>query len=425
MIAAGPFGSAVSAKYFVDHGTPMIRGSNLSTDVGVPMVEDEYVYLPDELVKKFPRAMASAGDLIFTCWGTIGQVGWISPRSKFPRYLVSNKQMRLRPNPEICNSQYLYYFFASELGQAEIMERSIGSSVPGFNLTGLRTIKVPLPPLSEQRAIAATLGALDDKIELNRKMNATLEAMARALFRDWFVDFGPTRAKMEGRAPYLSPDLWALFPDRLDDEGKPEGWESGTLSDLVSFNPKEALRKGTEAPYLDMAALPTQGANHVEPTQRAFASGSKFRDGDTLLARITPCLENGKTCLVHGLGQETVAWGSTEFIVMRTRPPLPPAFGYLLARDEDFRSAAIRSMTGTSGRQRATVDAIANRPFTVPPQEIMFAFQACVNALFKRIASNERESRTVAQTRDLLLPRLLSGELRVADIASSEKETAA
>ena len=289
----------------------------------------------------------------------------------------------------------------------------------------IEKFEIPAVPLSEQRTIAATLGALDDKIELNRKMNTTLEAMARALFRDWFVDFGPTRAKMEARAPYLSPDLWALFPERLDDEGKPEGWESGAVSELVSFNPKESLRKGTEAPYLDMAALPTQGANHVEPTQRAFSSGSKFRDGDTLLARITPCLENGKTCLVHGLGQETVAWGSTEFIVMRPMPPLPPAFGYLLARDEDFRNAAIRSMTGTSGRQRATVDAIANRPFTVPPREIMLAFGAFVNALFERITSNERESRTLAHTRDLLLPRLMSGELRMADFNTAERETAA
>ncbi len=106
--------------------------------------------------------------------------------------------------------------------------------MPKLTQGNLLRLPVLTPPLPEQRAIAATLGALDDKIELNRKMNATLEAMARALFRDWFVDFGPTRAKSAGTAPYLSPDLWSLFPERLDDEGKPEGWEVSNLASILT-----------------------------------------------------------------------------------------------------------------------------------------------------------------------------------------------
>ncbi|MRH21910.1 restriction endonuclease subunit S [Rhodovulum strictum] len=408
----------MKADTYTELGVPVVRGTNISD---TRAWKGDWVHIPEELAERMKRCLVFAGDLVLPHRGSIGEVA-IIPDDERGRYFISSSLMKITLDREKIEPLFCYYFLRSAEGRSEILRFSSSVGTPGIGqpLTSLRQFKVPVPPLPEQRAIAATLGALDDKIELNRKMNATLEAMARALFRDWFVDFGPTRAKAEGRAPYLSPDLWSLFPDRLDAEGKPEGWETGTLSGLVSFNPKEALRKGTEAPYLDMAALPTQGANHAEPTQRAFASGSKFRDGDTLLARITPCLENGKTCLVHGLGQETVAWGSTEFIVMRTRPPLPPAFGYLLARDEDFRSAAIRSMTGTSGRQRATVDAIANRPFTVPPQEIMFAFGACVNALFERIARNERESRTLAQTRDLLLPKLMSGEFRVTETETEQ-----
>src|SRR5208282_1982445 len=99
-----------------------------------------------------------------------------------------------------------------------------GTVAERLNMPTIRALPVAVPPIAEQRAIASVLGALDDKIELNRRMNETLEATARAIFKDWFVDFGPTRAKQEGRAPYLAPDIWPLFPDRLDDEGKPEGW---------------------------------------------------------------------------------------------------------------------------------------------------------------------------------------------------------
>src|ERR1700737_2348759 len=115
---------------------------------------------------------------------------------------------------------FLYYWFSGPAGQADILSGSIGSSVPGFNLGQLRKMKVPLPSMKEQHNIVSILGALDDKIDLNRRMNETLEAMARATFKDLFIDFGPTRAKMEGRAAYLAPEIWALFPDRLGNGGK-------------------------------------------------------------------------------------------------------------------------------------------------------------------------------------------------------------
>ena len=206
--------------------------------------------------------------------------------------------------------------------------------------------------LPEQKSLAEFVSSLDDKIELNRRMNGTLETMARAIFKDWFVDFGPTRAKMEGGTPYLKPGIWALFPDRLDDEGKPEGWSASHVGSICEFNPPERIAAGIPAPYLEMAALPTEGSIHSEPVPRVFSAGTKFRDGDTLLARITPCLENGKTTYVRGIGESVVGWGSTEFIVLRPKPPLPREFGYLLARDRAFREHAIQSMTGTSGRQR-------------------------------------------------------------------------
>jgi type I restriction enzyme, S subunit len=163
---------------------------------------------------------------VFTAAGSLGQVGLIPKAARFPRYIISNKQLRARLDRKQIDPLFAFYWFSSKEMVAYVQQRNTGSSVPLINLSVLRSLPLPLLRLHFPSSALSPhiLGALDDKIDLNRRMNETLEAMARALFKDWFVDFGPTRAKMEGRDPYLAPELWALFPDRLDDEGKPEGW---------------------------------------------------------------------------------------------------------------------------------------------------------------------------------------------------------
>jgi len=279
------------------------------------------------------------------------------------------------------------------------------------NWQSLQDCEITELSASERERIGFTLGTLDDKIELNRQTNETLEALARALFKDWFVDYGPTRAKAEGREPYLPPGYWDLFPDALDDEDKPAGWEFCELQAIVELNPREPLKKGEQAPYIDMAALPTSGSISDPPISRAYSSGMRFRNGDTLLARITPCLENGKTAFVQSLPENDVGWGSTEFIVLRVRSHVPKAWTYLLARDPRFRTYAIQSMTGTSGRQRARTEAIATYPVINPTVPIWEAFGDLIGPIFDRIKAVGEESNTLAQTRDLLLPKLMSGEI--------------
>jgi type I restriction enzyme S subunit len=275
-----------------------------------------------------------------------------------------------------------------------------------------------------RRAIAHILGTLDDKIELNRRMSETLEHMARALFKSWFVDFDPVRAKMEGRwrrgqsLPGLPAHLYDLFPARLVDSelGRiPEGWEVATLPQLIEVNPSRPLRKGQIAPYLDMANMPTHGHAPDEVIERPFGSGMRFINGDTLVARITPCLENGKTAFVDFLQDGQVGWGSTEYIVLRPKPPLPEAFAYCLARSDGFREFAIQSMTGTSGRQRVQADSLAHFQMPRVPQPTAEAFGRAIRPLFVRSSAAVRESRTLAALRDALLPKLISGELRVKD----------
>jgi type I restriction enzyme S subunit len=293
---------------------------------------------------------------------------------------------------------------------------NVGAVFNSLKCADVPNFELPIPPMEVQQEMCVLLDAIDDRIELNRRMNETLEAMARAMFKDWFVDFGPTRAKAEGRAPYLAPEIWNLFPDAFDDEDKPVGWLCHPACDLFEFNPRESVKKGTNAPYLDMAALPTIGAVPDAPTRREYKSGSKFRDGDTLFARITPCLENGKTAYVFGLGDDVIGAGSTEFIVIRSRAPLPQSAGYLLARDPEFRAHAERSMTGTSGRQRANAESLSRYEITAPDDDgIWKALGDLIDPMMTKVIANAYESRTLTQTRALLLPTLMSGEIRLRE----------
>ena len=330
-----------------------------------------------------------------------------------------------------CDVRFIEYLF--RILRANIQHENVGtgSVQDNINLQTLSRLRFSIPPLSEQRSIAHILGTLDDKIELNRRMNETLEEMARAMFKSWFVDFDPVRAKMEGRwrpgesLPGLPAHLYDLFPDRLVDSelGEiPEGWEVKALRDVVELNPPETLRKGTMAPYLDMAALPTSGSNADEPVLRAFSSGTRFRNGDTLLARITPCLENGKTAFIQSLPKDIVGWGSTEFIVMRPIEPVPAEYGYLLGRDPAFRECAVQSMTGTSGRQRVQVDALAPYPLPSPPVGTWSAFGLLTAGLLGRVEENRREIAVLSAQRDALLPRLVSGEVGVEDRNAQKNE---
>ncbi len=194
-LATGPFGSAISSRHFTEHGIPVIRGSNLSQDVGTRLNDDGLVFVSERKAREFSRSLVKPGDLVLTCWGTIGQVGLIDDRSLFQEYVISNKQMKLTPDTRKTDGLFLYYLFSSPSVRNEILNQGIGSSVPGFNLGQLRAMTLTLPPLPEQHTIAHILGTLDDKIELNRRMNETLEEMARALFKSWFIDFDPVHAK--------------------------------------------------------------------------------------------------------------------------------------------------------------------------------------------------------------------------------------
>ena len=194
----------------------------------------------------------------------------------------------------------------------------------------------------------------------------------------------------------------------------PKGWRMIALADAFEINPSRSLKKGAIGAYLDMASLATSGHSVEPPVQRGFGSGTKFRNGDTLLARITPCLENGKSAFVDFLAEDQVGWGSTEFIVLRPRAPLPVYLGYLLCRHPPFREHAIHSMSGTSGRQRVQNDVLGRYSLAQPTEAIALAFADIVAPIQAAIARNHATSATLAALRDTLLPRLISGQIRLS-----------
>ena len=316
---------------------------------------------------------------------------------------------------------FLYYCMASQSFVDFADSGSEGTRMPRAKWEWVSRYKIPFPPLQNQRRIAHILGTLDEKIELNRRMNETLEATARAIFKSWFVDFDPVKAKIEGRKPpYIDTETAALFPSAFQDSPlgtTPKGWKIVPLPEAIEVNPRRVLKKGTIAPYLHMNNLPTQGHRPYNWWYREFNSGTKFINGDTLLARITPCLENGKTGFVDFLDGDEVGWGSTEYIIFRPKPPLPVEFGYYLARSDNLRMFAIHNMTGSTGRQRVPASCFDYYQFSVPTTPVAQRFGEIVKPFMKKIRENSEQSHTLAQTRDTLLPKLLSGEIRVDDAA--------
>ena len=414
------------ATYSPKEGWPFINYLETGNITENRISEIQQLETGKDKIPSRARRKVKAGDIVYST---------VRPNQKHfgllkrlpEKFLASTGFAVLRGRDGIADTGFLYWFLAQDhiVDYLHSIAENSTSAYPSIRPNDLEQLTLSLPPLQEQRAIAHVLGTLDDKIELNRRMNETLEAMARALFKSWFVDFEPLRAKMEGRwrrgesLPGLPADLYDIFPEGLapSELGEiPEGWEVRTLGEVVELNPREPMKRGTLAPYLEMADLPTSGCSPENVILREFKSGTRFRNGDTLFARITPCLENGKTAFVQSLPKDAVGWGSTEFIVMRSNLPVPPEFTYLLARDNAFRAHSIMSMTGTSGRQRARTEAISSYLLAYPPVDVWSAFSSQVKPIFEIIELNRRESLGLAAQRDVLLPQLVSGEVRVGEV---------
>ena len=380
-LISGPFGSNISSRFFVSSGVPVIRGNNLSLDVGIRFIDCGFAYITQEKALEL-GTWAKKDDLVFTAVGTIGQVGILEGKQKYSEYIISNKQLRLTVDSYKLLPRFAYYWFTSPFMQENIISQNTGSSVPLINLGILRALPVPIPPLPEQKAIAAVLSSLDDKIDLLHRQNATLEAMAEALFSRLFI-------------------------------AAASGKNLSAITEWISFNPKRSIAKGYIAPYLEMSNVNTTTFHPSDIAYKEFSSGMQFLNGDTLLARITPCLENGKTCYVTFLENEQVGWGSTEYIVMRSNASLHPFFSYCLAKTDDFRGYAENCLTGSSGRQRVDAEHLKQYEIVSPTEQSIEEFNDLATSIVPKLHNNFVQIRTLEKLRDTLLPKFMSGEVRV------------
>jgi type I restriction enzyme S subunit len=317
---------------------------------------------------------------------------------------VNNHAHIVRGNGE-SDTRFLMY----ALSAADISGYLTGSTMPKLTQGNLNRIPLLAPPLIEQRAIAHILGTLDDKVELNQRMNETLEAMARALFKSWFVDFDPVRAKVEGRDPGLPQPLADLFPDSFEDSelGEiPRGWGTGCVDDLA------AISSGKRP-----------GARHSEASAEANVPlwGGNGPMGFVPSALIEhPILLTGRVGTLGVVFRVTMpCWPSDNTLIIRAKDEA--AFEYLLFQ---LRQIDFRSLNRGSTQPLLTQTDLKVQPLVFPPAALLAHFHGATCRLYRRVDEVQAESRTLAALRDALLPKLISGELRLKDAEKWIQEAA-
>ncbi|MDT8320997.1 MAG: restriction endonuclease subunit S [Xanthomonadales bacterium] len=311
--------------------------------------------------------------------------------------------------------RFIEYLFRHLRRQIQHENVGTGSVQDNINLQTLDRLALRVPELPEQRAIAHILGTLDDKIELNRRRNQTLEAMARALFKDWFVDFGPVRAKMDGQEPYLLADLWQLLPDRLDDEGKPEGWEIQPLDQIAALVTNSIAPGKTPKAVFEHYSIPAFDVGRMPAMEvgESIKSNKYIVDPDSVLvSKLNP--QTQRVWLPAVATDRAIC--STEFMQFVPHDRDNRSYLYCLMSSGTMQEVVLQHVTGSTGsRQRAQPSQIAKVNILTPSPSVVTAFNRQAGPILKAVGENQRESQTLAQLRDTLLPKLISGELRIKD----------
>ena len=379
----------------------------------------DYVWVDAHAYNFLAKSRLEPGDLVLSNVGSVGTVFRV-PDLDRPMTLGPNAVMCRTRDSARLDQRFLYYVFLSHLGQDSLRSITSGSVQAKFNKTDFRSLRIPLPAITEQRAIAHILGTLDDKIELNRKQNETLEAMARALFKAWFVDFEPVRAKMEGRwqrgqsQPGLPAHHYDLFPDRLVESelGEiPEGWEMRSLDSIANYLNGLALQKfppESETEFLPVIKIAQLRAGHTNGADKASTQIKPeyvVVDGDVLFS--------------WSGSLEVEVWNGgrgalNQHLFKVTSNEVPKWFYFFATRQHlsDFRAIAAGKATTMGHIQRKH---LTEARIAVAPSESMEKFDAVIASQFDQLVSNAQQSRSLAQLRDTLLPKLISGELRVLD----------
>ena len=394
-------GFAFKSKDFLNCGVPVIKIKNI-TQEGVTL--EDVSYISKELADKNEKYHLNYNDILIALTGShINQmssvVGRIA-RIKYHEDSLLNQRVGkvFAKDSKLCDIDYVYYFLSQDYIKISLASKAGGAAnQANISPNDVKSLTVRWPDIETQHRIADILSAYDDLIENNQKQIKLLEEAAQRLYKEWFVDL--------------------RFPGHENTkivDGVPEEWNWCKLEDAIQLDPKVTLTKERMKQFIPMSALSTSSMvlDESQFTETTSNSGSKFQNGDTLLARITPCLENGKTAYVSGLKSDEGAVGSTEYIVMRAKT-INSYMVYLLARTDDFRQSAINSMSGSDGRQRVKSDKLKMLDYLHPTSELVEKFENVEEPIFEKIYRLSKQMQQAKQARDLLLPKLMSGEVEV------------
>lgn len=335
------------------------------------------------------KSRPKINDVLVTKDGTLGRIAVVD----IPNLCINQSVALLRPASSL-RPRFLKYLLEHPPNFARMINDADGSTIKHIYISRLGKMPVRVPSLRVQDRILDILAPLDDKIDLNRRMNETLEAMARAIFKDWFVDFGPTRAKMEGKAPYLASDLWALFPNRLDDEGKPEGWTNCNLLELCE------LKRGYDLPT-------AQRRPGKIPIVSSSGSSSTH---DQYMAKGPGVVTGRYGTIGEVFFIEEDFWPLNTALYVCDFKQSEPRYIYYTLKEIDFQIYSDKGAVPGLNRNHLHQHKVLHAPRTVQQ-----AFAGVLDAHWARQRVSLAESRTLAATRDLLLPKLMSGELRVRE----------
>jgi type I restriction enzyme S subunit len=395
--------------------TSLIRSQNIYNE---GFHRDGLVYIDDDQSAELRNVEVKPNDVLLNITGdSVARCCQVAPDVLPAR--VNQHVAIIRPQPKSLDARFLRYVLVSHKFQSRLLAlASAGATRPALTKSMIEELAVPSPPLAEQKAIAAVLGALDDKIELIRRMNATLEAMARALFQSWFVDFDPVRAKLDGRKPIgMDATAAALFPEHLEDSKLghiPKGWRACTLGDIaknvsITFD----FNRTPEVVFINTGDVLEGDFLHSKRSLHAGLPGQakkSIRPDDILFSEIRPA--NKRYAYVDFDSNDYVV--STKFMIIRGSKEIHPRLLYrILTAKETLDEFQVQAESRSGTFPQITFDSISHLPIVLPPIEIQEAFQRAVGKMDAQIKVNKQQSRTLATLRDTLLPKLLSGELSV------------
>jgi type I restriction enzyme, S subunit len=422
LITKGTTPTTVGGR-FAEAGINFIKSESLSYDGAID--EAKFAFIDFATHQKLARSQIAEGDVLYSIAGVnLGKCGLA--RAHILPANTNQAVAIIRVDATQGCREFISYFLRNKCFVQMVLGGVAQSAQPNVNLAEIGRFRVPNWPLAKQRAIASILGVLDDKIDLNRHMNETLEAMARAIFKDWFVDFSPTRAKMQGRAAYLAPEIWALFPDRLDEEGKPKGWDFAKLGSLcvrVAMGPFGS--DITTDNFVDHGVPVVRGGNLKNgfiDDRFAYVTDAKadaLRNANAFAQDIV--ITHRGTLGQVGIIPKKPAYkryvvSQSQMLLTAHPERATPRFIFEFLRSEHGTQQllAFTSQVGVPAIARPTTS-LKSLNVLVPSQQILFVFDKILAPLVDREDINIMETRSLVATRDLLLPKLMSDEIRVKD----------